>query len=128
MKLLPTMLFTAFSLCFYINSLHELEASLKTEITYPHTFLSEMDSVLQSEPDVKIETNRLDQVITITCKNDIRSIDIEIYNLLGKKVAQGDLILNDKSVQFSILDLSSGVYILVTTTATGKRKSFKFVK
>ncbi|ARN77050.1 hypothetical protein BST97_02990 [Nonlabens spongiae] len=92
------------------------------------SLIKEDVSVLQSKPDIKIESDRINEVITITSETEIRKLDIEIFNLLGKKVAQGSLDLHDKSVQFSVAGLSNGLYILVARTETGKRRSFKFVK
>lgn len=127
MKFIPTLLFVAFSLCYSINSLHNLDQIYKTEnVAIPVSKM--VTKTHEDQADVKINSNRDNNTVTITTSSDLSAIKIEVYNLLGKKLAQDILRFQDKKAQFSTHDLSSGVYILVTTTPSGKRRSFKFVK
>ena len=127
MKYLPTLLFSIITL-FHTNILEDQSAAFYQSDTVLSSFIINDVENSKSKPDIKIESDRVNEVITITSETEIRKLDIEIFNLLGKKVAQGSLIFHDKMVQFSVADLSSGVYILVAATQNGKRKSLKFVK
>ncbi len=127
MKFTPTLLFVAFSLCYSINSLHNLDQTFKNE-DFAIAVSTMVTKTFKDPADIKINSNRDNNTVTITSSSDLSAIKIEIYNLLGKKLAQDILRFQDKKAQFSTHDLSSGVYILVITTSTGKRRSFKFVK
>ncbi len=127
MKYVPTLLFSVITLLNTTICLDHSAARFQSDSVLRSSIIKEVEPS-NSKPDIKIKSDRVNEVITITSETGIRNLNIEIFNLLGKKVAQGSLIFQDKSVQFSVAGLSRGVYILVATREDGKRRSFKFIK
>jgi len=74
-------------------------------------------------------TNPFNDYINITSNTFIEESIVQIYNIQGKLVSEGQYNFGDNANQvIPTSDLKNGIYIVKVQTPYGKAKTFKMVK
>ncbi len=87
---------------------------------------SSVDEALANPENIKLYPNPVNSIATIAADQAVSHISI--VNLLGQKVGEYSYKDNQKQVEISVSDLSSGTYTVNVQTKTGATQVLKLVK